>query len=77
MLYGKPVLIERGSFRPVTNVTLDMLARAQQQCEATARAGEPPVVLMEMTLNNLSRRRPSIIRIFSTASICWARSAKP
>ena len=26
LLYHKPVLIERGSFRPVTNVTLDMLA---------------------------------------------------
>src|SRR5437764_243913 len=33
VLYGKPVLIERGSFRPVTNVTLDMLARAQHQQE--------------------------------------------
>ena len=55
VLYGKPVLIERGSFRPVTNVTLDMIARAQKQL----RRGHAPhratnrVVLMEMTLNNL------------------------
>ena len=31
VLYGRPVLIERGSFRPITNVTLDMLVRAEQQ----------------------------------------------
>ena len=28
LLYGAPVLIERGSFRPVTRVTLDMLQRS-------------------------------------------------
>jgi hypothetical protein len=55
VLWGKRVLIERGSFRPVTNVTLDMLSRARQQQEkdCPADAGDPPVVLMEMTLNNL------------------------
>lgn len=54
VLYRKSVLIERGSFRPVTNVTLDMLARAQQQLEQDQHAaGDAPVVLMEMTLNNL------------------------
>jgi hypothetical protein len=55
VLYGKPVLIERGSFRPVTNVTLDMLVRAETQLESQVPPlKEPPVVLMEMTLNNLS-----------------------
>jgi hypothetical protein len=53
VLYGKRVLIERGSFRPVTNVTLDMLSRAQQQQELDHPGGEPPAVVMEMTLNNL------------------------
>jgi len=49
------VLIERGSFRPVTNVTLDMLVRAETQLESQVPSlKEPPVVLMEMTLNNLS-----------------------
>lgn len=54
VLHKKPVLVERGSFRPVTNTTLDMLERAlgqfQQQPELR---GEPPVVLMEMTLRSL------------------------
>jgi hypothetical protein len=55
VLYGRPVLIERGSFRPITNVTLDMLVRSEEQLRRE-RPGpwEPPVVLMEMTLNNLS-----------------------
>ena len=52
VLAGKPVLLERGAFRPVTNITQAMLdsARAQLQQDAT-------IVLMEMTLNNLLTRR--------------------
>jgi hypothetical protein len=54
LLYGSPVLIERGSFRPITNVTLDMLVRAQKQLELQVPPpAQPPVVVMEMTLNNL------------------------
>jgi hypothetical protein len=54
VLYKKTVLVERGSFRPVTNTTLDMLERAQEQYVAEPGVqGEEPVVLMEMTLRNL------------------------
>jgi hypothetical protein len=58
VLYHKPVLIERGSFRPITNVTLDMLSRAQKQIEAEnpAETGNS-VVLMEMTLSNLMEEK--------------------
>ncbi len=28
VLYKKPILVERGSFRPITNVNLDMLSAA-------------------------------------------------
>ncbi len=54
ILYHEPVLIERGSFRPVTKVTLDMLesALAQMRREPDL-AGQKPVVLTEMTLRNL------------------------
>jgi len=54
LLHGRPVLIERGSFRPVTNVTLNMLDAALRQLqEDFGGAPDPPVVLMEMTLHNL------------------------
>jgi hypothetical protein len=54
VLYKKTVMVERGSFRPVTNTTLDMLERAQEQfLTEPGIEGEQPVVLMEMTLRNL------------------------
>lgn len=54
VLYKKPVLVERGSFRPVTYVNLDMLecARTQFIKEPTVQ-GEEVVTLMEITMNNL------------------------
>ena len=54
VLYKKPVLVERGSFRPLTNVTLDVLERGLEQfrCEPQLQ-GEEPVVLLEMTLRQL------------------------
>jgi hypothetical protein len=54
VLYGKRVLIERGSFRPITNVSLDMVARAEHELDQENPGhGDDRVVLMEMTLNNL------------------------
>jgi hypothetical protein len=54
ILHGRPVVIERGSFRPVTNVTLAMLDAAVRLLTdgAGGQAGEPAIV-MEMTLKNL------------------------
>lgn len=55
VLYKKAILVERGSFRPVTRVTLDMLnvARARFVQEPLVQ-GETILELMEMTLKNLS-----------------------
>ncbi|MDB6016745.1 MAG: hypothetical protein JWR19_1234 [Pedosphaera sp.] len=54
VLYKKAVLVERGSFRPIINTTLDMLERAQEQfLQEPEMKGEEPAVLMEMTLRNL------------------------
>jgi hypothetical protein len=54
VLYKKALLVERGSFRPVTHATNDMLDGAQrvflQKCGC---AEDQLVVLMEMTLENL------------------------
>jgi hypothetical protein len=55
VLYNKPVLVQRGSFRPVTTATLDVLERAHDQfVSAPELKGEPPVTLMEMTLRHLT-----------------------
>jgi hypothetical protein len=55
LLYKKPVLVERGSFRPPTNTTIDMLDRAQEQFALEPGvSGETPAVFMEMTLRNLA-----------------------
>ena len=54
LLYKKPVLLERGSFRPITNPMLDMMERAQEQfVQEPALAGEAPVTMFEMTLRQL------------------------
>lgn len=55
VLYKKPILVERGSFRPVTKVTIDMLECAQALFVQEPHVqGEEIVVLMEMTLKNLA-----------------------
>jgi hypothetical protein len=54
-LYKRPILVERGSFRPITNLTLDLLTQAHEQfLQDPSLEGELPVVLMEMTLRNLT-----------------------
>lgn len=54
LLYKKPVLLERGSFRPLTNPMLDMLECAHKKFIAEpALQGEEPVVMFEMTLRQL------------------------
>src|ERR1041385_7221680 len=55
VLYKKPVLVQRGSFRPVTRATLDVLERALEQfIQEPELKGDRPVVLMEMTLRHLT-----------------------
>ena len=54
VLHNRRVLIERGSFRPITNVTLNLMDAALEQLRQNAGSlPDEPVVLMEMTLNNL------------------------
>ncbi len=55
VLHQKPALVQRGSFHPVTKATLDVLERALEQfVQEPELKGEPPVVLMEMTLRHLT-----------------------
>ena len=54
LLYKKPVLLERGSFRPLTNPMLDMMVRAHEKfITEPALHGEEPVAMFEMTLRQL------------------------
>ena len=51
--YKKPLLVERGSFRPVTLVTNDMLDCARTMFLQEELGGEEPEILMEITMKNL------------------------
>lgn len=54
VLRRKALLVERGSFRPVTHVNVDMLNCACAQfMQEPAVQGKELVVLMEITMNNL------------------------
>jgi hypothetical protein len=54
VLYGKPVLVTRGSFRPATLLTIDLIQRGKDRfMECPQVQGQDPVILAEMTLNNL------------------------
>ena len=54
VLYKKPILVERGSFRPVTHVNIDMLRSAHEKFSREPEiAGEEVVQLMEITMHNL------------------------
>ena len=55
ILYKRPVLVERGSFRPATKLTLDLLERTRDQfVQEPVVRGQQPVVLAEMTLRSLN-----------------------
>ncbi|HLF12646.1 MAG TPA: TonB-dependent receptor [Gammaproteobacteria bacterium] len=55
VLYKKPVLVERGRFRPVTYVNLDLAAAALKSFEAESDDVAPgeTVSIMEITMRNL------------------------
>jgi hypothetical protein len=53
-LYRKPILVERGSFRPVCNVNLDMLECAHRKfSELPDVQGKSVAQIMEITMRNL------------------------
>jgi hypothetical protein len=54
VLHKKAILVERGSFRPVTNVNVDMINSAKAQfVQEPEVKGKDIIVLMEITMNNL------------------------
>lgn len=56
ILHKKAILVERGSFRPVTKVNVDMLENAGAQfLQMDKMKGQNVEVLMELTLNSLTK----------------------
>ena len=54
ILRKKPILVERGSFRPVTKVNIDMMDCARKQFAQDLEVEEDQIVeLMEITMRNL------------------------
>ena len=52
--YKKPILVERGSFRPVCNVNMDMLRCANEQfSKLPSNQGKNITQVMELTMSNL------------------------
>jgi hypothetical protein len=63
VFYKRPLLVERGSFRPVTHVNLDMLQAAMEKFAADpAVAGKPVLPIMEITMNNLLSEKTEVDR---------------
>ncbi|MCY2982435.1 MAG: TonB-dependent receptor [Planctomycetota bacterium] len=55
VLYKKPILVERGSFRPLTNVNLDILRSAHEKFSLEPDVEADQVVtLAEITMRNLT-----------------------
>ena len=54
VLYKKPILVERGSYRPLTNVNVDMLRAAHEKfCQEPDVQADQVVTLAEITMRNL------------------------
>ncbi|GAB4241168.1 MAG: hypothetical protein OHK005_03940 [Candidatus Methylacidiphilales bacterium] len=52
-MHRRSILVERGSFRPVCHVNLDMLRCAKEKFLSTSPNHEEPLILTELTMRNL------------------------
>lgn len=53
VLFKKPILLQRGTFRPITNVNLKLLEKGLEQMKQSL-GGAQPEILFELTMNSLS-----------------------
>jgi hypothetical protein len=73
VLYKKPILVERGSFRPLTNVNLDMLRSAHETfCKEPDVAEDQVVTLAEITMRNLKANGDINLQDFLARVDCLA-----
>jgi hypothetical protein len=65
VLYKKPILVERGSFRPLTHVNVDMLRAAHQKFQEESDVEADQIVsLAEITMRNLQANGDIDLRDF-------------
>jgi hypothetical protein len=76
--YRKPILVERGSFRPVCNVNLDMLRCAHEKFSQLPNVVDKDVVqVLELTMNNLKRDGEIDLRDFLARADAMAACGYP
>jgi hypothetical protein len=63
VLHKKCILVERGSFRPVTHVNVDMVRCAREKFTADPAVADKPIVeVMELTMRNLLAEKTEVDR---------------
>ena len=76
--YRKPILVERGSFRPVCNVNIDMLRCAHEKFSQLPNvAGKEVAQVMEITMNNLKSGGEIDLRDFLARADMMAACGHP
>ena len=76
--YKKPILVERGSFRPVCNVNVDMLRSAHEKFQADPDVdGDDIIQVMEITMNNLRASGEIDLRDFLARADVMAACGMP
>jgi len=77
VLRKKPILVERGSFRPVTKVNIDMIESATEQFSQEPEVkGDQVVELMEITMRNLLASGDIDLRDFLSRADLLATAGK-
>lgn len=52
-LYGRPAVVMRGTFRPITKTNIKIIEKGLEQFKRTVSDEPNPIVLLEMTMHNL------------------------
>ncbi len=56
-IYNKPLIIQRGSFKPITNTQIDILNKGQEQFKKDFKSeSKQAKVILELTMQNLSSK---------------------
>ena len=78
VLRKRPIIVERGSFRPVTKVNIDMMRSARERFASEAEVdGDQIVELMEITMRNLLSAGDIDLHDFLARADLLATEARP